>query len=470
MEKQRFVTQAPIDDLEIDINIKNILYCIVKKWWLVLIFMAVSTAIAYAFTIYTYFPVYNATTSMIVNSNQIKVIGQDVVNINDISLSRQLVDTYTVILKSNRVMEHVVEKLGLSITPTQLRSCVSVYPDKNAGILYLTVTDPDPQRALHISKTIMEVAPDIISQTVEVGSVKVLDEAVLPRYPIPPSTVRNSLLGMLIGIVLGVLIIVISKYFKPTVISAVDVRSKLELPVLGSIPHMKKAKWRGRHAVPLIINSNVNINFFESVKSLRTNVLYLSEREDIHTILIAGATENEGKTTTSINLALSLCSRFKVLLIDADMRKPDVAGALHILGDVSVPLKLLLEHPDKYEKFVYVEPTSGLGVISLKESKLTSDLLSLPQFKGLIDQLKRDFDFVIIDSPPAQMHADATIISQCVDAVILTIKQDHAPLDVIAQTQNDFVMIQAKMIGCILNDARYMRSDAVDRYRYYHRS
>jgi len=313
------------------------------------------------------------------------------------------------------------------------------------------------------------VAPDIISETVAVGSVKVLDGASLPKYPIPPATMRNAALGLLMGFVFGTVFILAWKWARPTVIQAIDIRSKLELPVVGSMPHIKNRAWGKKRKVPLIVDSNVNINFYEAIKSFRTNILHLSEKENFQTILIAGAASSEGKTTSAVNLALSLCSQYKVLLVDADMHKPNIMRALNIQTNNNVPLNLLLKNPERARDFISVEPLSGLSVLTFKEAEMTSDLLGITQFKALIDLLRDDYDFVIIDSPPARTHADATIMSQCVDAVILTIRQDHAPIEVIEQTQNNFAMIQAKVIGCVFTDVHYIRVDSAERYRSYHR-
>ncbi|MPN00430.1 putative tyrosine-protein kinase YveL [bioreactor metagenome] len=183
--------------------------------------------------------------------------------------------------------------------------------------------------------------------------------------------------------------------------------------------------------------------------------------------------ENDGKTTNAINLALSLCPQYKVLLIDADILNPNVLRELQLNINAGILLKNLIDFPDSYSNHIATEPNTGLSVLSLRGSpnspKRSSDLFGTPQFKSLLDRIKQDYDYVIIDTPPAKMLADASILSQYVDGVILSVRQGHAPIDLVVQTRDDFLLVQSQIIGCIFSDVKHISLDSSDRYRYYER-
>lgn len=469
LNKQLFMTQMPEKGVS-NINIKDVLYIIFKRWWIILFCMILGALAAYGYTMYSYIPSYTVTTSLLVSSSNrtsSPVPTSVSSGISDITLAQKLVDTYAAVLKSNRVLEAAAKDTGENITAATIASNINITTDDNAGLIYLTVSYKDPAVAIKISNSITKVAPAIIDELVSIGTIKVLDAASNSVHTVAPEKLKNSILGALVGLVFGVVLLVIRILLKPTVLRIDDIKYKTGISVLGSIPHVKKSKWRGKEKVPQINKPKITSNFYESIKALRTNILYMCEQKNHHVLLISGATENEGKTTTAINLALSLASQYKVLLIDADLHKPSIAKELHTDKSNNVSLKFLLDYPDRYMNYVEIEPNSGLGVLTFKKTNGASDFLNVAQLKNLINKMRDDYDYIIIDSSPSQYNADATIISQAVDSVVLVIRQNHTPVDVIVQSQTDFIMVQVEILGSILSDARYIRFDSAGKYRYY---
>lgn len=468
MEKQLFTNQMP-DYGYSNINIKDILYIVFKRWWIVLIFMILSACAAFGFTIYTYTPVYSSTTSLLVSSSKINSASPSTnLTAGDINLSRELVSTYAAVIKSNRVMAAAVEKLELNITPEILASHVRISTNEDAGLLFITVYYSDPKMVVKISDAIVEVSPKILSEIVSAGSIRVIDAATLPLSPIPPEKIKMTLLGALLGLMLGIAFLILKIIIRPTIFHTDDIKTKSGLSVLGSLPHEKKLKWNlvRKESIPKITNSKISNSFYESIKSMRTNILYLCKQKNIKTLLVTGATENEGKTTVSVNLALSLSSHHKVMLIDADLHRPSIAKEMHSTkADISI--KFLLDYPDRYKNYINIDPDSGLSLLTFKKVKEASDVLILDQLKTLIKKMEEDYDFIIIDSSPSQYNADANIIAQAVDSIVLVIRQNQTPLAVINQAKNDLLMVRADILGAVLSDASYIRLDTASRYRYY---
>lgn len=468
MEKQLFTNQMP-DYGYTDINVKDILYIVFKRWWIILIFMILSSSIAYGLSIYTYKPIYYSTTSLIVGSSKTNSASPSAnLTAADINLSRELVSTYAAVIKSNRVMTATAEKLDNNINPELLASYVSVSTNEDAGLLFITVYNPDPQMVVKISNAIVEVSPKILSELVSAGTIRVIDDAKLPLSPIPPEKLKMTLIGALLGLLLGVAFLILKIIIRPTILNTDDIKTKVGLSALGSLPHEKKLKWhlKNKESIPKITNPKISNSFYESIKSMRTNILYLCKQKNFKTLLVSGATENEGKTTVSVNLALSLSSHYKVLLIDADLHRPSIAKEMHT-NKADISIKFLLDYPDRYKNYINIDPDSGLSLLTFKKVKEASDVLILEQLKTLIKKMEEDYDFIIIDSSPSQYNADANIIAQAVDSMVLVIRQNQTPLAVINQAKNDLIMVRADILGAVLSDASYIRLDTASRYRYY---
>lgn len=180
-------------------------------------------------------PRYQASINLIVNTRQ---DGQSTVTNDNISSAKNLIDTYAVVIKSNIVLNKVIDKLDLDMTYNQLRKIVDVASVDSTQIMSITVTDEDPKLAGKIAETIADIAPEIIVDKVEAGSCKTVSDVEIGTDPIFPQTTKYTALAAVAGIVVVCAILVVNHLLRNYIVDDEDVQKKLGLPVLGLIPEV----------------------------------------------------------------------------------------------------------------------------------------------------------------------------------------------------------------------------------------
>jgi succinoglycan biosynthesis transport protein ExoP len=454
------------------LDLQVMLQALLKWWWMIALLTLFFSVAAYFYTSYTYVPQYTATATMVVNSKQAKVVNGQLVEVNDVALSKKLVDTYSIILRSDRVLEMVAGDLGIYLPLSFMYHSVSVANPKDTEVITVAVRDTDPGLAASVCNSIMKVAPEAIAGTVEVGSVNVVDYAEVPTHPGPPATVRNAAVGGLLGLMLGAGLALLFRYFDNTVKNDEDIRDKLGLAVLGCIPLLRK----GRAAVPLAgAQGNGDgrevSSYRETFKIAGTKLHYAAHVHNSRKLLITSALKGEGKTTAALNLAVSLARGGKsVLVVNCDLRK---TGNPKLLG-------LPIEEGKGLAQVLAGELEAADAVVTVEKAGISfmpagavvsnpSELLGSDGMAGLLARLEKDFDYILLDTPPACLFTDAVALSCYSDGVVFVIKQSCAKLDSIYLTLEHFRNVDALILGCILNEIKEKEAGYSYKYRDYER-
>lgn len=226
-----------IHDDELEIDLKELFGELLEHW----IFIAVTTLIAAVagllVTKLLITPQYEAKVNMIVNSRQDST--GSLTNDN-ITSSKNLVSTYAVILKSNIILDEVIEELQLEDTYEQLSGRITVEAIDSTQVMRVSVTYPEPIVAYQIVEKLVEIAPEVIVDAVEAGSCKVVSNVTVGEDPVSPSTKKNVVLAALIGMVLSAGIVVLKTLFQNYIADDEDVAKYLGLPVLTVIPEIEE--------------------------------------------------------------------------------------------------------------------------------------------------------------------------------------------------------------------------------------
>lgn len=180
-------------------------------------------------------PRYEASVNMIVNTRQDNTA---TVSNDNITSAKNMIDTYAVIIKSNIVLNDVIQRLGLSMSYSQLADSISVGSVNSTQIMAITVTNENPGLAGKIAQTIAEVAPEVIVEKVEAGSCKAVSDVEINTTPVYPQTKKTTLLCALAGMVVACGILVLDHLLHNYIVDDEDVQKKLNLPVLGFIPEV----------------------------------------------------------------------------------------------------------------------------------------------------------------------------------------------------------------------------------------
>lgn len=309
------------------------------------------------------------------------------------------------------------------------------------------------QREVDSNRMIFDTFMNRLKETtatadIESTNARIVDPAVIPSYPIKP---KKSLIVILAGIfagIFGVFLTVLLNVLNNTFKNTEDVESRLNLPVLGILPLVKrKAK---EDKIALTFHKNSDKIFTECVRTIRTSVMLSSIEAKHKIVVVTSSIPGEGKSTTSINLADAINQMEKTLLIEADMRRPTMARILGLppgtpgLANLIAGSNTLEEC--KQSLYGGID-TIVAGVVPPNPL----ELISSEQFKTLITSLTEEYDRIIIDSPPVQAVSDAIVLSRFADSVIYVIRSESTDMKIAEKGVGKLLQSNAPVRGVILN-------------------
>ncbi|QHS51221.1 polysaccharide biosynthesis tyrosine autokinase [Edaphobacter sp. 12200R-103] len=301
--------------------------------------------------------------------------------------------------------------------------------------------------------------------------IDVVDPALLPANPTLKRKTTVVLTYLVLGFIAGVMMAFLLESLDTGLQSVADVEAFLELPSLAIIPRFKRsaeAAGQGGTAIRNITSlSQPKSQFAESFRSLRTALLLSSAGHPPRTILLTSATPSEGKTTASVNLATVLAQgNARVLLIDADLRRPTVHEQFGLSARVG--LSSVLTGSTPLEQAVQqISSVPNLDVlVSGPMPPFPTELLSSEMMRQLLQSAKESYTHVVIDSPPVLSVTDAVILSREADAVVLVIRQGKSSKPVVRRARDLLVRSGAPLSGILLNAVDISSPDYYGYYGY----
>lgn len=306
-----------------------------------------------------------------------------------------------------------------------------------------------------ISALELRVVQESLDLTLSMESmVKVIDKATTPLKPIRPNIPLNVSLGIVVGLVLGVGLAFFIEYLDTSVKTIDDVERALQAPVLAVIPQN----------VGTLLFEGPESPHAEAYRVLRTNILFSRKDPTFNTMTVVSAGAGEGKSTTLFNLATTFAQNgARVLVVDSDLRRPSIHKIINVSN--SLGLTNLLLNQNTLEEVIQRTSLASLDV--LPSGKLPSSsmgILSSPQMKALIGELKRRYDFVFFDSPPIMGISDAAILASEVDLVMQVIQYRRYPQPMTIRAKQMIEKVGGNLLGIVLNNIN-MASD--ENYYYY---
>ena len=215
----------------------ELLQTLKEKVALILAATILAAALGWGFSAFLMPKKYEASVNMIVNTRT-EIVG--VVTSDSISSAQDLVDTYAIIIKSNKVLNQVIEKLDLKMTYEELSKRITVDPIRNTQVMKIAAHCPSADQAALIVQTISEIAPDIVADAVEAGSCKVVSDVYSSAKPVSPDIPRNILLASALALIAVCALVVLRELFNDYIVDDADLEKKLGISVLGVIPDVEE--------------------------------------------------------------------------------------------------------------------------------------------------------------------------------------------------------------------------------------
>ncbi|MCM8761234.1 MAG: polysaccharide biosynthesis tyrosine autokinase, partial [Candidatus Omnitrophica bacterium] len=284
------------------------------------------------------------------------------------------------------------------------------------------------------------------------NNITIQDQAVVPVKPVRPKKALNIILSVIVGLFGGIGLAFFFDYLDDTARTVDHIEGVTRWPFLGSVPNIDRAGKFKESEKDVFVNIRPKDPISEIYRIIRTRILFTStEERPVKSILITSPGPQEGKTVTLCNLGIAMAqNRQRVLLVDADMRRPRLHEAFGAVNEIG--LSSILSGQVSLDKAIQ---KTGIENVCLIAGGVVppnpSELLAGHRMKELIDKAKEKFDFVLFDSPPIGMLTDAVIVAGLSDGVIVVVESGKTSKRILARIHQLLDHAKAKVIGMVFN-------------------
>ncbi len=445
------------------VHIMLLLRELLTKLWVVIMVAIIVGSCAFVGASVMYEPQYQTKTTFVVYEKS----GSGSVYSN-LSAAKNMTSAFSQLLGSEVMKTRIAEEMGEIPTKGSIKAEVI----EETNLLEMTVTASNPREAYLITRAVLNNYEEISSTVLANVGLDILQQPTIPTSPVNSSGAKRiAVLAAAAAALLTAAMLCIGAYLRDTVKTIEEVESKLDTRLLGTVYHERKNKslkdaFKRKKKSVVITNPTTGFAFVETFKKLRTRVEYLMRRNDAKVLMVTSVMENEGKSTVAVNIALAMNRKRKsVILIDADMKKPAIHKILDYQNTEYASISDLVSGKARLRDSMLMDKTHRLGLILGRGSTdHSTELISSPNMRTLIEQAKKNMDMVIIDTPPMSASPDAECIAELADAAILVVRQDQTPARVLNDAIDSINSSNSVLLGCVFNNVR--SADLNDNYSY----
>ena len=434
-----------------EINLHGLVALLLKNLW-VIVALCISAVLCYTSVCrLTYTPTYTSSATFMVSAKD------STSAYNSLTTTQSMASVFVEVFQSNVLREKIQQQM-----PDQrFDGTVNTVTIPETNILIVTVTSEEPDASFRALNLLVDNYSSISDYVFSNAQLEVIKDPVVPTAPSNPLDVESKYpLVLLISGFLAVGGTVALYLLHDTVKTPKAARRKIDARLLRTINHEKKnktlrSKLRKRNNAPLITNSLIKKDFIEDNLSLCSALEYHARKREQQVILVTSVGENEGKSTIAANLALALSEKGRrVALLDCDFRKP----SLHKIFDMSAQKEntltdyLLQENPDAS---AYLIESKKYGIwlgISRSSGRSITKLLNNGKLSVLLQQLRTQADYIILDTPPMLAAADAEALAAMADTALLVVRADYMPTDSINIGLDRLRKSAPEVCGFVLNN------------------
>lgn len=380
---------------------------------------------------------------------------------NSLTLTNNMSGVISEIFKSNILLERVEQKMG-----EPLDGFVTTRSIANTNLMIVSVVSSSPEKAFIGLNEVIRTYPEIANLMLANAVMDVIKE---PQVPLRPSNYFNASryqkAGAAVMLILSAGLICLLSVLRDTVQNPTAAKRKVDGRLLGTLRHEQinktlNARKKRKNIAPLVTNPLVSTGFKEDHRNLCSALEYHMRKRDQKVVLVSSAGENEGKSTVAANLALGLASRDKkVVLLDCDFRKPALHKIFQTKGDETHDLGGYLCHEDASEDLLVELPKHHLWLAVNRSSyKHPQRLFSSGKLRAYIEKLSQEFDYVVMDTPPMTVAADAEALATGADVAVLVAREDGMWVRDINDCMDSLHRMTPDVAGFVLNNCHSFKN------------
>ena len=441
-------TTNEIEKLDITAFVDAFLHALKKLWIVVLILALGFGAFSFFRTRESYVPAYKAEATVAVYSSD------DGTTTNSRS-AQQLGTVFPYILTSGVLKDVIKNDMGVNALPGNIK----VTNVEGTNLLTISVSSGDPKLSYNTLLSIIKNYPKVAEYVVGYTVMEIVDDSGIPTDSGKTVAVRgNAVKGATYGAVLGLGIVFIYMLMNKTVRSVKDVKAFSTIDHLGTLPVYKKKKRNDAASSINILEHNVQQNYLEAMRLIRTRVMRKLESSSHKVLMVTSSVPGEGKSTIAANLAISLAGKKKsVILVDCDLRNPSLQEIFKVSEEQPGFMEVYNGKATLPNAIVTFENYGiRLGVLFGSPEKATShsEILGSVKTGAIIEELKKIADIIILDTPPSAMLVDAMLVAKYVDEAIYVIMSDYARTGVIIEGLSELKNTGIEISGYVLNGSK----------------
>lgn len=448
------------------IDMTRLFFFFLKRLWIIVICMVIGFAGMYLYSSITHIDTYTAYATMYVINGNPNLVNYQYTNASDLNSAVLLMDTYLVVIRSNKVMSVVAERLIADypdISTEYISESLSMGSVAETGVLRINCKTSDAKLSMDICNAVASVAPSEIIRVVNAGSIEVIDYADEPLEPDEFSPLRKGIIGGLAGGVLSGVILLLLFLMNHKVTDVDSITERYTPPVLTMIPFQKKSpKWA------LLQQNNPSLEVVESYAKLRMNLFYTLVERNNRIVVITSSVSGEGKTTIAANLAISCAmSGKRVLLVDADMRRACMRDYFDYDENRPGLSEALVGSENWWDVVINTEQANLKLLPAGHLPPNPAELLSLQSSEKIFEAMQQDFDLILLDMPPINIVADPLVVSRHVAGCLLVIRQGYSDHRAIKDALTAAEMTGINILGFVYNGRNVIKSSSYYNKKYY---
>jgi len=366
----------------------------------------------------------------------------------EISLKAQLKEILNEVIQK-KVFELSNSKNFIEMSEKDLDNATNelrVIEQKEAGMLNFA-REVESSRKLY-ENFLQRVKETNEAQNLQISKLKIIESPSLPSGPFSPTPYKNLIMALIFSFI-GFYGLVFYKEMNSSIIKTPEAIDHLNIPQIAILPKVENIK-KGYHILQMFLEDSES-NFSESIRSSRAVIESKFKKNSSY--LVTSSNPSEGKTTYAFNLALSLEKTYKVLFIEADIRRPSVLNSFYKFDKEIFGLGEIISNSAGLKETIFQVPGTNLDIVTSGAKRFDmSDIVNKEQLRKFFDVLKLEYDYVIIDSPPVQPVSDTLILTQASDYNLFVVRSETSRTLAFMSSIKKIHNVGAKIDGIVIND------------------